>query len=64
MIYQTKSENSFRRKNVIALQNLVKTIHQPYLFKKSLVLFLMRVKTITMQARIQGGNVPPKLFNF
>uniref|UniRef100_A0A6M2FAQ4 Uncharacterized protein n=1 Tax=Populus davidiana TaxID=266767 RepID=A0A6M2FAQ4_9ROSI len=36
--------------------------YQPRFFKKSPVLFLMRVKTITAQARIHGGKLPPKRF--
>lgn len=32
--------------------------YQPYFLSKSLVLFLERVKTITTQARIQGGKFP------
>ncbi len=39
-------------------------VHQPNFFNKSLVLFLMRVKTITTQARIHGGKLPRDMLNF
>lgn len=41
-----------------------KFIHQPRFFRKSLVLFLVRVKTITTQAKIHGGKFTPEKFNF
>lgn len=40
------------------------SIHQPRFLRKSLVLFLMRVKTITTQAKIHGGKFTEEKFNF
>lgn len=42
---------------------MIASFHQRFA-KKFLVLFLMRVKTITTQAKIHGGKLPPVKLNF
>jgi len=57
-----KTRGHWRKSNQ-KLNAGVPLLHQPYFFSKSLVLFLMRVKTMTTHARIHGGKLPPKMFN-
>lgn len=42
---------------------MIASFHQRF-DKKFLILFLMRVKTITTQAKIHGGKLPPVKLNF
>lgn len=50
-------------KNHLALLGMLESFDQVF-DRKFLVLFLMRVKTITTQAMIQGGKLPPVKLNF
>lgn len=59
-----KSSKGKKERKEKKAEKLMLFIHQPYFLNKSLVLFLMRVNTITTQARIHGGKLPPNMLNF